>query len=336
MTPPVIVHCITYNHAAFIRQALDSFLMQKTTFPFEVYISDDASTDQTPQILQEYAARYPQKIKIFLHEKNQGMTPNFLELVARIHSPYVCMCEGDDYWTDPLKLEKQKQFLDTHPECSMVFHPAKIYWQAKQQFDGVWGPRPGVNKSLEEQLWEENIIPTFSVMYRWRFNKEDLSLFPRDILPLDWYMHMLHAQVGRIGFLPEEMGVYRRHDGGIWWNILGNETCFVKYFWQQINFFICAEKQFGKDYSAWIVDRFLALMRFCRKNRCSAVYQEVYRQAPQVWKSLAQRFDDPQKSLALAFLKWKLCATARRNDYKMRYLTLKVGKFLQQVAQENA
>ena len=80
MTPPVIVHCITYNHAAFIRQALDSFLMQKTTFPFEVYISDDASTDQTPKILQEYAARYPQKIKIFLHEKNQGMTSNFLEL----------------------------------------------------------------------------------------------------------------------------------------------------------------------------------------------------------------------------------------------------------------
>ena len=113
--------CLAYNHKAFIREALDSFVMQKTNFPFEVIIHDDASTDGTSDIIREYEAKYPDIIKPIYQTENQwGKKHIWRDIVLPfVRGEYVAMCEGDDYWTDPLKLQKQVDFLDAHSDYSV-------------------------------------------------------------------------------------------------------------------------------------------------------------------------------------------------------------------------
>ena len=134
MTPQLSICCITYNHAKFIRQALDGFVMQKTNFPFEVLIHDDASTDGTADIIREYEAKYPDIIKPIYQTENQWSKGVLISKTCnypRVQGEYVAMCEGDDYWTDPLKLQKQVDFLDSHPDFMGCFHPAKKIWEDK-------------------------------------------------------------------------------------------------------------------------------------------------------------------------------------------------------------
>ena len=121
----VSICCLTYNHETIIRDAIEGFLMQRTNFPIEIVIYDDASTDSNPEILQEYADKFPKKIKLFLGKENQfrktGLYP-FPEIYERAKGRYIADCDGDDYWTDPLKLQKQYDFMEEHPECSMCHH----------------------------------------------------------------------------------------------------------------------------------------------------------------------------------------------------------------------
>ena len=127
--PLVTVSCITYNHEKYIARALDSFLMQKTDFPFEIVIHDDASTDRTPEIIREYAEKYPEIIRPMYQKENQyskGISNisgafNF----PRAEGKYIAMCEGDDYWIDDSKLQRQADYMEAHPECTMCFHSAK-------------------------------------------------------------------------------------------------------------------------------------------------------------------------------------------------------------------
>ena len=128
--PLVSICCITYNHEAYIRDALDGFLMQRTEFPFEILIHDDASSDRTQEIIREYADRYPDVIKPILQTENQyskGISnPSGAFNFPRVRGRYVAMCEGDDYWTDPDKLQRQVDYMERHPDCSLCFHSARI------------------------------------------------------------------------------------------------------------------------------------------------------------------------------------------------------------------
>lgn len=244
----VSIVCITYNHAKFIRNCLDGFLMQQTDFPFEILIHDDASTDGTTEILREYADKHANIIP-FYEEKNQFLKFDFLKhsLYPKINGEYVAACEGDDYWTDPFKLQKQADYLDAHSGCSLCFHPVVVHWETASEPDSIFpAPAQRFNKTVLtfKDLLKGNFMQTNAVMYRWRFHQDSLDLLPDNILPGDWFLHLLHAQVGNIGFIDEAMGVYRRHEGGVWFESMQSHSWFKKYGLLNIRFYEKMEERF--------------------------------------------------------------------------------------------
>lgn len=248
--PKVTIASISYNQEKFITQALESFVMQKTKFPFEVVISDDCSTDKTAKIIKDYADKYPDIIKPIFREKNLGAVNNYIETLSGVKSEYVVYCEGDDYFTDPLKLQKQVDFLDSHPDYSIYFHPVTVKYEDDSKPDETFPAAEMINKKnffVFDNLLQVNFMQTNSVMYRWRFSGEEKfkNIFPTDILPCDWFLHLFHAQSGKIGFINEIMAVYRRHPEGIWWeSTKGDEALHIKHGMKELNFCLAVEKQF--------------------------------------------------------------------------------------------
>ena len=216
-------------------------------------INDDASTDGTADIIREYEQKYPDIIKAMYQTQNQWSKKQTLSKVLTfpyVRGQYVALCEGDDYWTDPLKLQKQVDFLDAHPECSICFHPVIVKYEDKSQPDSIFPSEKMLQgKTILEfdDLLKCNFIQTNSVMYRWRFHKDSLDLFPDGILPGDWFLHLLHAQVGKIGFLPDVMSVYRRNQGGIWTGARASPQWFIRCGTPMVRFYLAMQKQFGKD-----------------------------------------------------------------------------------------
>ncbi|MEX1052011.1 MAG: glycosyltransferase [Patescibacteria group bacterium] len=213
--PKVSIITITYNQEAFIAQALDSFLNQKTKFPIEIIVSDDASTDRTPKIIAKYAKKYPELFRVTLRKENVGPTANFYGALSQASGTYVALCEGDDYWTDPQKLRRQISFLDKHKDYTLCFHPVRVFFEDNSQPERIF-PNPESQPIFDiDRLIEANFIQTNSVVYR-RQSYENLNW---NVAPVDWYMHLYHAQFGKIGFINRVMSAYRRHDKGIWWKV---------------------------------------------------------------------------------------------------------------------
>lgn len=121
----VSIVCITYNHEPYLRKALDGFLMQRTDFPVEIILAEDCSTDGTRAICEEYKAKYPEKINYIYRDHNVGYNENEYEAMCAAKGKYIAYCEGDDYWTDPLKLQEQVNFLESHLEYSVCWHRCK-------------------------------------------------------------------------------------------------------------------------------------------------------------------------------------------------------------------
>ncbi|MDF1549683.1 MAG: glycosyltransferase, partial [Bacteroidales bacterium] len=117
---------ITYNHEKYIGQAIEGVLMQKTNFDIELLIGEDFSNDNTRNICMGYKNKYPDKIKLLLREKNIGMMRNFIQTLNTCKGKYIALCDGDDYWTDPLKLQKQVDFLEANPEYALCYHRVNI------------------------------------------------------------------------------------------------------------------------------------------------------------------------------------------------------------------
>lgn len=127
--PLVSICCITYNHESYIRETIEGFLMQKTKFPIEVLIHDDESTDKAADIIREYENKYPDIIKPiyqFDNKYSKGISVSVTYNFPRARGKYIAMCEGDDYWTDPSKLQKQVDFMEVNPDCSLCFHASKV------------------------------------------------------------------------------------------------------------------------------------------------------------------------------------------------------------------
>ena len=169
VVPVVSIQCITFNQEAYIAQALDSFLMQETTFPFQVVVHDDASTDNTPNIIREYEAKYPLIIKPIYEVENQyskhdGSLGNVLKpcLTGR----FVAFCEGDDYWINPLKLQKQVDFLLANPDCSMCFHRAELKFEKDGLSCNLKCDDIECREYAPKEMLEKWIVPTASVVLR--------------------------------------------------------------------------------------------------------------------------------------------------------------------------
>jgi glycosyltransferase involved in cell wall biosynthesis len=204
---------LTYNHAPYIRQAIESVLSQKTSFPFELLIGDDCSTDGTRQIVLEYAAKYPSVIHPILGETNVGARENAKRLYSHCDKKYIALLDGDDYWTDENKLQKQVDFLEENARFVACGHKS---WVLHKDYDALLGPIPLSSKdtlTLEDFL-EECYLPCLSTVFR----QSTINSFPEWawLVPMgDWARLIHNATFGDVRLFQEPMGVYRSH-GGIW------------------------------------------------------------------------------------------------------------------------
>ena len=214
----VSILCITYNQKSYIKDALDSFLMQKTNFNYEILVNDDASTDGTTEILKEYEARYPRKLRVCYHEENcysRGISPTgFIYAMAR--GKYFAFCEGDDYWTCPDKLQRQYDAMEKHPECDMCAHAANMVKADSKEVISVIDPlgRDGILTMRQVILGGGNYMATNSLFYR-RELQDSVKEYQR-ICHLDYAMQMRGASRGGILYLSENMSSYRRGAENSW------------------------------------------------------------------------------------------------------------------------
>jgi glycosyltransferase involved in cell wall biosynthesis len=206
---------ITFNHEKFITQAVDSVLHQQTNFDFEIVIGEDCSTDRTRDLLIELQRQHPEKIRLLLHETNVGAYNNLAQTFQSCQGQYVAWLEGDDYWTCSLKLQKQVDYLDNHPECTICFHDVLISNEETKQGPFHFVPPNQKEVSTIEDLLLDNFVPSCSVVFRNQLFHEFPSWF-QDLAMADWPLHILNANYGNIGYIPEVMGVHRNHAGGVW------------------------------------------------------------------------------------------------------------------------
>lgn len=210
--PLVSVCLITYNHEAFISQAIEGILIQKTNFPIELIIGEDCSIDETRKICIAYQQKYPKIIRVLPREKNLGVMFNFINTLSNCRGKYIAMCEGDDYWTDPLKLQKQINFLEANPECSCHFHNVN-------KLETISGKiYPFLNLQKTTFTTRDTVdgwnYPTGSLVFR---NIPELKTILNqfsDAIGGDVILTILLSHFGHLKYSDEIMGVYRIHKNG--------------------------------------------------------------------------------------------------------------------------
>lgn len=248
--PLVSISCITFNQAHFLRECFDSFLMQQTNFKFEVVVHDDASTDGTKAIIEEYTQKYPEVFFPMYQTENQyskgvrGFMPKFN--FPRCRGKYIALCEGDDYWIDANKLQKQVDFLENNPEYVACFHNA-------------WIENVIENTKYEYHYWKESrevtskevieiggyVFPTAALMFR--STAKFIPLVKSRAGDLAMALDLLSQ--GKFYFLSDFMSVYRRHEDGIYSGLLKDDKRLQNF--EESVIYLIEEKQklFSKEYN---------------------------------------------------------------------------------------
>lgn len=223
----VSICCITYNQESYIRDALDGFVNQKTNFKYEVLIHDDASTDKTADIIREYQEKYPEIIKPILQTVNQyslGLTNvsgtwNFPRAVKN-GSKYIAMCEGDDYWIDENKLQCQVDYMESHPDCALVFHSAKVEVQGSAVTERMMRPyKKDRTVAPEEIIDKTSGYATASLMFRTAMVAE-LPEFYNNAPIADIPLQLLAANRGYGYYMDRPMCVYRLGGAASWTTLM--------------------------------------------------------------------------------------------------------------------
>ena len=257
----VSIVCNAFNHEDYIKDALESFLMQKTNFKFEVLVHDDASTDNTASIIKEYEEKYPDIIKPIYQTVNQysqkipiGDTYQF----PRAKGIYIAVCEGDDFWTDPYKLQKQYDALESHPEIDMCAHTASRINALTKEETGIIQPSNEDTVLTVEQviLGGGGFVATNSLMYR----RELVANPPpfRQFLKLDYTLQILGSLRGGMLFLKDNMSSYRVLAKGSWTSRMSKDKDrFVKHTEKLCDMLKILNVDTNYAYSATINERIL-------------------------------------------------------------------------------
>jgi glycosyltransferase involved in cell wall biosynthesis len=213
MSLPLISVCIiTYNHERYIRQCLEGVVMQKTNFAFEVIVGEDCSTDNTRQIVAEFEARYPDLIKPVYHTRNVGGARNGYEFCyPKLTGKYIAICEGDDYWTDEYKLQKQVDFLEQNPDYVMCFHRVQSVDENNRFINGQQAS-PDIEKFNRQDIFHIS-IPTLSVVFRKCFDRIPAEMFKAK--SGDTFLFGLLSGYGKAADLGFLGAMYRKHSGGV-------------------------------------------------------------------------------------------------------------------------
>lgn len=220
MEPVVSICCLTYNHILYIRQCLDGFMMQKVNFPIEILIYDDASTDGTQGIIREYETKYPNIVKPIYQKENQyskGVRVGFVYNYSRAKGKYIALCEGDDYWTDPYKLQKQVDFLESHIDYVMCSHKWNDFIENKKKVDcgmPLEVDSSGKIYDLDSLVHGEWYFQPLTVLFRRcavDFKKYNLYKNSKDIT-----LFYVLLKNGKGFCFHDVMATYRIHSGGIW------------------------------------------------------------------------------------------------------------------------
>lgn len=229
----VSINCITYNQVNYIRQCLEGFLIQKTNFDYEVLIHDDASTDGTDDIIREYAQKYPTIIKPIFEKENQyskGIPISATFNYPRVKGKYIAVCEGDDYWTDPYKLQKQVDFLNNHPDYAMCFHDCYIRNETQNEF---YHEEIQDRDYSVKELFSKWIVPTASMLLKKECVLEispDIRIINGDIrVVLSCFAH------GKVRGMKDKMSAYRVQENGVTFkrvkeNPLKLETAYIGHY----------------------------------------------------------------------------------------------------------
>ena len=257
--PLVSICCITYNHEPYIRDAIEGFLMQKTDFPFEILIHDDASTDGTADIIREYEAKYPDIIKPIYQTENQyskGIKVSQVYQFPRAKGKYIALCEGDDYWTDPYKLQKQVDFLEANLNCVIcsggyysledgqelkdktIYHSDKGFWFTKEDWLNKW------------------LTKTLTVVFR----KTALCKYLEDVdkynYSRDTHLYYYILNEGKGYYFSYPLGVYNIHNGGVCSLIPKSQNSIISYnIYKELLSNFSSDKSLTKKYFFSIINR---------------------------------------------------------------------------------
>ena len=238
--PLVSVKTITYNHEPYIRNCIEGVLMQKTNFKFEYIIGEDCSTDNTRAIVKEYAEKYPGIIRFIFSNENVGGKENSRRVRDACKGKYQVTCEGDDYWIDPLKLQKQVDFMEKNLDYGLVYTDYLIYSEVLKRLDdkSVYSNISPPSGNVLIDLVLKNFIPTVTVMFRSALYKEIISErkdIKRGWLMGDYPLWLEFARISKIGFLKDVTSVYRKNI-----NSASNFNSYRKKFDFQLSRYDCA------------------------------------------------------------------------------------------------
>ena len=284
--PLVSIACITYNHEKYIRQCLDGFVMQRVNFKYEIVIHDDASTDNTATIIREYCEKYPHLFVPILQKQNKYVEGKGIlapYVYPHCQGKYIALCEGDDYWIDPYKLQKQVDFLEGHPEYSMCFHKAKtLYDDQPEKVSRLFDSIKDRDYTIDE-LFLDWIVPTASILYRREFTtaiKQDCNfMFGDGILVLSM------ASCGKVHALGDTMSVYRRTKTGAILSMTKSEAFYERLFKNlqafRTNFPLLSDNAYMQKYTERCMGYMLYLLK---KGDLSSIFQVLFEEKYFKWK----------------------------------------------------
>ncbi len=251
INPLVSICCITFNQQAYINQTIDGILKQNTSFPVEIIVHDDASTDDTSDIIKEYVKKFPKIIipifqKENLWSKGIRASPNYVWPLAK--GKYIALCEGDDYWTDPYKLQKQVDFLEANPDFGICFHNVAQLNTFNEEKNNII---PGVKKDSVYTM-EDYILSNRTATCSLVFKKELLGEIPSWFYKVPFgdlalILLVMHNSNKKGMVLKDTMGVYRIHENGIHGSYHKSNKSLIKAYKQHLQFNKIITSQFLRE-----------------------------------------------------------------------------------------